>query len=246
MRLIFIRHAEPDYDRRTLTEKGFREAQCLKDRILRLDPYVAGYYSSPLERALLTAAPAMEALNKKPVVCDWLKEFSYMIKDPVTGRYPQVPWDFMPQYWTRQELFYDRDKWYEHEIFRSNPDYEPAVFAMRKGLDDILEKFGYTRCGGYYARDDEKTENDDDVTLVFFAHLGAGFEALGYLTGISPIVLKQTFFMAPSSVTVLNAEKRMPGAAMFRIQVLGDTGHLARCGEPVSGAGAFSSVIKDL
>ena len=29
MRLIFIRHGEPDYERDTLTEKGMKEAACL-------------------------------------------------------------------------------------------------------------------------------------------------------------------------------------------------------------------------
>ena len=33
MRLILIRHCEPDYMNNTLTPKGFREAEILKDRV---------------------------------------------------------------------------------------------------------------------------------------------------------------------------------------------------------------------
>ncbi len=33
MRLIFIRHAEPDYEHNTLTKKGFREAEILSNRV---------------------------------------------------------------------------------------------------------------------------------------------------------------------------------------------------------------------
>ena len=40
MRIIFIRHGEPDYDNNTLTEKGFREAELLKDRIVITIPVV--------------------------------------------------------------------------------------------------------------------------------------------------------------------------------------------------------------
>ena len=35
MRLVFVRHAEPDYENDSLTEKGFREAEILKERLKR-------------------------------------------------------------------------------------------------------------------------------------------------------------------------------------------------------------------
>ena len=37
MRLIFIRHAEPDYSIDSLTEKGWREAKLLAERVSRWD-----------------------------------------------------------------------------------------------------------------------------------------------------------------------------------------------------------------
>ena len=246
MRLIFVRHAEPDYAKHTLTEKGFREAQCIRDRIIGWDKDVACYYASPLERAILTAKPALDELGKEPVICSWLQEFAYMITDPTTGRYPQVPWDFMPQYWTVQEQFYDRKNWFEHEIFRTAPEYEKAVYALREGLDGILAQHGYVRSGDYYLADPAVTSGDDDKTLVFFAHLGANLEAVGYLLGIAPIILQQTFYTAPTSVTVLNAEKRTPGIAMFRAQMVGDTSHLKEHSEPVSLYGAFSSILQEV
>ena len=33
MRLLFIRHADPDYEHDTITDKGIREAGCLADII---------------------------------------------------------------------------------------------------------------------------------------------------------------------------------------------------------------------
>ena len=49
MRIIFIRHAEPDYEHNTLTPRGFREAELLSDRVPHWK--VDRFYSSPLERA---------------------------------------------------------------------------------------------------------------------------------------------------------------------------------------------------
>ena len=51
MRLIFIRHAEPDYSIDSLTEKGWREAKLLAERTKRWK--VDEFYCSPLGRATL-------------------------------------------------------------------------------------------------------------------------------------------------------------------------------------------------
>ena len=224
MRIIFIRHAEPDYEHNTLTPRGFREAELLSDRVPHWK--VDRFYSSPLERAKLTAEPSLRKMGRTAEIVDWMREFSYAIIDPITGK-RQVPWDFMPQYWTEQPQFFDKDEFYRHPLLQSAPEYEKAVLALRSGLDDILAEYGYHRKDSYYLADEEKTRGDDDTTIVFFAHLGANLEAVGYLLGISPVVLQQTIYLAPTSLCILNTEKRQagsipdaePGIAMFRAQV---------------------------
>ena len=49
MRLIFIRHGDPDYENDTLTEKGWREAKLLSERTKNWT--VDDIYVSPLGRA---------------------------------------------------------------------------------------------------------------------------------------------------------------------------------------------------
>ena len=256
MRLIFIRHAEPDYANNTLTERGFREAELLSERIPNWN--VEQFYSSPLRRAELTAEPSLKKLGRTLTTLDWMREFSYPILDPTTGR-RQVPWDFMPQFWTNEPQLLDKDDYYHHPILQSNPEFEPAVHALRDGLDALLSTYGYFRKDGYYYTDDSLTTGDDERTLVFFGHLGANFEAIGYLLGISPSVLKQAIYLAPTAVSILNAEKRQggdpegwnpaepdvgfPGIAMFRAQVIGDTTHLHDGGQPISPSGAFSGIF---
>ncbi len=237
MRIIFIRHAEPDYENNTLTTKGFREAEILSDRVTKWE--VDRFYSSPLPRAQLTGAPSLKKLGRELTVVDWMKEFYYPIDDPTTGRH-KVPWDFMPEYWTKQEQFYDYKTFDQHPLF--GEEYREAVAAMREGLDAILAEYGYTRQDDYYLCDEEKTKEDDNKTIVFFGHLGANLEAVGYLLNISPVILQQTLFLAPTAVSILNFEKRMPGRAMARAQVLGSTSHLEMAGEPLSRMGAFCDV----
>jgi broad specificity phosphatase PhoE len=248
MRIIFIRHAEPDYEHRTLTERGFQEARLLADRIPHWK--VDRFYVSPLERAKLTAEPSLRAMGRTAEVVDWMQEFSYPVVDPVTNQ-KKVPWDFMPQYWTREPLLYDKDNFYRHPLLQTNPDYEAAVRNLRSGLDSVLAEYGYHRKDGYYEAEEEKTRGDDDLTLVFFAHLGANLEAVGYLLGISPVVLQQSIYLAPTSLCILNTEKRqcgsipnkIPAIAMFRAQVLGDVGHLLKGGQSISESGSFARVF---
>lgn len=61
MRLIFIRHGEPDYVNDTLTEKGWREAELLAERISKWN--VTEFYCSPLGRAKDTASCTLKKMN---------------------------------------------------------------------------------------------------------------------------------------------------------------------------------------
>ena len=82
MRLIFIRHAQPDYSIDGLTEKGKKEAELLAKRTANWN--VDRFYCSPLGRARDTAAPTLKVHNKEAVICDWLQEFHYRVVDPYT------------------------------------------------------------------------------------------------------------------------------------------------------------------
>ena len=242
MRLVFVRHGEPDYERNSLTQKGFREAEYLKDRIKNWS--VDAFFTSPLERARLTAEPTLKYLNREAETLDWMKEFYFHLRDPITGK-THGPWDFYPEFWTEQDQLYDRDKWFRHGIFDSIPEYEQAVYRLRTGMDDLLKRYGFERTGRYYRFTDDLPVEEAEKTLVIFGHLGSDLEAVGYLLGISPLVLQQTIFLPASSVTVLNTEMRINRAAMFRAQCFGDVTHLIEAGEKLSRMGCFSTIMDE-
>ena len=239
MRIIFIRHAEPDYFNNTLTEKGFREAEILKARIAKWD--VDAFFTSPLKRAYLTGKPALDLLNREAEVLDWMKEFYFQLKDPITSE-PHGPWDFYPEFWTADDQLYDRDNWFRHKVFDTIPEYEDAVYKLRTGIDALLHRYGFDREGRLYRFSAELPLEKAEKTIVIFGHLGSNFEAIGYLLGISPLVLQQTIFLPASSITILNSEMRINRAAMFRAQCFGDVSHLIEAGEPLSRMGGFSSI----
>ena len=54
MNIYIIRHGDPDYEKDSLTEKGWREAELLSRRLCKIP--AKAYYVSPLGRARDTAS----------------------------------------------------------------------------------------------------------------------------------------------------------------------------------------------
>ena len=69
MKLMFVRHAEPDYKHDSLTLKGHREAQLLSLRLAKLD--VRDFYASPLGRAQETARYTLERTHRTAETLPW-------------------------------------------------------------------------------------------------------------------------------------------------------------------------------
>lgn len=236
MKILFIRHGDPDYEHDSLTAKGWKEAELLADRITKLD--VRDFYCSPLGRARDTAGVTLKRLHREAVVLEWLQEFPGWILDPDSGE-KRIAWDLMPSYWTKRMKLYDKDSWYLDPVMQTG-DVEEVYGRVTEGIDRLLEKYGYLRTGAYYRTDGGNTD-----TIVVFCHLGVQFAILSHLLGISAPVLWQGFFVAPTSVTTLVSEERRKGEVYFRCKALGDTSHLFKGDEPASNAGFFEEVWKN-
>ena len=231
MRLIIIRHGDPDYEKDSLTPKGWREAELLADRISKLD--VRGFYCSPLGRARDTAGVTLKRMGREAAVLDWLQEFPARILDPETGE-RRIAWDLMPSYWTERPVLYDKDGWVSDPLMRTG-DVKALSGNVADGLDSILEQHGYCRSGRIY-----RTAGGNRDTIVFFCHLGVECVMLSHLLGVSAPVLWHGLFLAPTSVTTLITEERREGEVWFRCLAIGDISHLYHGGEPISTSGLFA------
>lgn len=239
MRIILIRHAEPNYAIDSLTEKGFREAKLLAERVKNWK--VDRFFASPLGRAQDTASFSLEACHAEATTLDWLQEFYYPIREEGAEK-TRIAWDFMPAFFTKQNALHDKDAWMHTPLMQSG---ELAKYyeMVGEGLNGILAEYGYQACGGGLYAVDEKAKRD--ATIVFFCHLGVSFVMLSHLLGIATPALWQGFFVAPSSVTIAASEERIEGEAAFRVQVMGDTRHLYEGKEPISASGYFADAFQD-
>ncbi len=230
MKLLIVRHGEPNYEIDSLTEKGWREAGLLADRLCALP--VDEFYVSPLGRAQDTARETLRRLGREARVLDWLCEFRGTILEPQTGETTRA-WDLMPQYWTRCPEFWDMHAWRENALIatgNSGEIYDETV----AGLDALLAEHGYRREGCLY-----RTQANSDATIVLFCHFAVAMNMLSHLLRIPMHLLLHGFIMPPSSITTLVTEERLPGEVWFRCVGLGDTSHLYAAGEPVSCCGIY-------
>ncbi len=235
MRLLIIRHGDPDYANDTLTEKGHREAQLLAERLGQ--EKIDYFYSSPLGRARHTCDYVAKAHGKLADVTekDWLREFDCSLTLP-SGRERPIPWDMLPNEWMDNPTMYDKDGWYKQDFYEK-VEMERRVRYVTDGLDALLSKHGYTRDGEVY-----RTQKGNTDTVALFCHFGLETLLLSHLCGVSPIPLWHHFVALPTSVTTLYTEERRQGTAVFRCCGFGDTGHLYVGGETPSFSARFCEV----
>lgn len=230
MKLLLIRHADPDYAIDSLTQRGWREAGLLAERLARMD--ITDFYVSPMGRAKDTASLTLGRVGKEAIECKWLREFSPRIHRPDTEAEKNA-WDWLPQDWTLRDGFYRRDQWYLEEEMKEGKVKEEYDWVT-KGLDELLGNHGYVREGRFY-----RAERPNQDTLALFCHFGVGCVLLSHLIGASPMVLWHGFCAAPSSVTTVVTEERRKGIASFRVGAYGDTSHLYMYDEEPSFSARF-------
>lgn len=235
MKLLIVRHGDPDYEKDSLTEKGWREAALLAERLSKLK--ITDFYVSPLGRAKDTASLTLKKMGRTAAEFDWLREFPPQIRRPDAAPKKIIPWDWLPEDWTAEPAYFDKDAWSSTEIMKEGhvgEMYERVV----QGFDQILADHGYQRDGACY-----RTQKGNRDVLVFFCHFGVECVLLSHLMNVSPMILWHHFCAAPSSVTTIYTEERREGTAIFRAGSFGDISHLYAGGEEPAFAARFCEIF---
>ena len=233
MKILLVRHAEPDYAIDSLTPKGRIEAELLSLRLSKLTD-VEGVYCSPLGRAQDTARYTLEKTGWTCETLPWLREFYGKAFDAEKGQ-PCKTWDYAPRMWQSHPLFFTRD-WMKDPLYALGTVGQVWEETCQ-GLDAMLARHGFFREGPIY-----RCENNRQRTLILFCHFGIAMAMMAHLTEIPLPLLWQGMLMPPSSVTTLITEERTKGEVFFRCMGLGDIGHLDAAGEPFSTAGLYPEV----
>lgn len=237
MRILLIRHADPDYERDSLTETGWREAELLARRLER--EKLDFIYTSPLGRARDTASLTLKALGREAETLDWLREFQAPIWRPDDKEEMHICWDWLPADWLNDPLLYDAGRWFEHPVMAEG-NVKVEYDRVCAGLDELLAAHGYVREGHLY-----RAERANHDTLALFCHFGVGCVLLSRLLRVSPMVLWHGLCAAPASVTTVLTEERREGTASFRVWSYGDVSHILAAGETPSFSARFCECFTD-
>ena len=230
MKLLFVRHGDPDYSIDSLTPTGWKEAELLSHRMKQLD--VKAFYVSPMGRAKDTASLTLQAMGREAEEHAWLREFTVRMKKPNEDRFTPL-WDWLPEIWTKEPLFYDADNWFRSQLYAGLP-VEEEYRWVTENFDALLARHGYVRDGSTY-----KAVQPNEDTLVFFCHFGLECVLLSHLLHISPVLLWHGTCAAPTSVTTVNTEERREGTVHFRMSAFGDISHLYIAGQEPAFAARF-------
>ncbi|NBD27141.1 histidine phosphatase family protein [Paenibacillus glycinis] len=231
MKILLIRHAEPDYPNRTITAPGHLEAQALAEKLAgtRIDRI----YCSPLGRAQHTMRYTADALGMTPTTLPWTAELDgWYITEP-SGQ-STVAWN-VDHTWVREHRPYPSSSdWHERAPF-DHPSFKEKFRQLQDSSDAFFRSLGYERDGGRY-----RSASPNRETIAVFCHLGFGLAWLSHLLELPLSMVWSGFWIAPSSVTTVVMEERAHGWAAPRCYGVGDIGHLYRAGLPVSRAGLFA------
>lgn len=248
MRILWIRHGDPDYEKDSLTEKGFREAGLLASRIRELRP--GEIFVSPLGRAQATAACSLRELGQTAVTLPWLEEFPARVDPNLSedvrqiyrtelkiledGTYKKrIVWDMLPAVWSVNPDYFHPTDWRSTPVARCS-DMTARYDEVCRSLDDFLAERGYVREGAHY-----RVVKGNEDTVTFFCHFGITAVLLSHLWNCSPFLLLQMTAAAPTSVTEAVTEEREKGIAAFRTLRIGDISHLTAAGEVPSFSARF-------
>ena len=220
MRIVFVRHGEPDYERDCLTAKGVVQARAAAERLR--EEGIEEIFASPLGRAAETAAAASEALGLPVKTLDYMRELHWGSIDGTPIPADGHPWDLADRMATEGWDLTD-PAWREHPYFRNNLVVGEADHVAER-TDDWLRTLGYERAGAYYrcVRPDDRQK-----TVALFSHGGSSAAAMGRILNLTFPYACGLFHLEFTGITVIRLD-RTPGSSTLPCLELANDGRHIR------------------
>ena len=218
MRLILVRHGDPDYANDCLTGLGHKQAEAAAQRLV--PEGITRIYSSPMGRARQTAGYTARLLGLPIEVLDFMHEIGWGSDndDPVLRQ--GHPWSLADHMIAEEDFSFAGDNWKEHPAFKANRcnDY---LRLISESSDELLNSLGFAREGNRY-----RCTKENEETIALFAHGGSGACLLSRLLNLPFPYVCSVLAYGLTSVTILSFESR-PGELVFpRVELFGDMSHV--------------------
>ena len=216
MRIVFVRHGDPDYAHDCLTEKGLIQARQAAVRLR--EEGIEEIWSSPMGRAQQTAAAASEELGLPVKTLDFMHELNWGSTNGEPLFSNGHPWDIADEL-ARQNWNLNRADWAEHPYFKNNIVTE-NVRQVEEGIDRWLEGLGYVRDGFYYR---STLPDNRQRTVALFSHGGSSAAAMGHILNLPFPYVCALLHLEFTGITIIRMD-RNPGAVALPCLELGNDG----------------------
>ncbi|MCQ2385230.1 MAG: histidine phosphatase family protein [Clostridia bacterium] len=221
MYLYIVRHGKPNYDTGDLFPEGVRQAEAAAARLSREG--ITKIYSSPMPRALQTAAPLCEALKKESIVCPWAKELGKESKTTYPdGQKKTISLVDPTLLWSPANRLLSAE-----ETLKKVPSITENAFPERykeisDGLDGLLKEEGYLRTEeGFY-----QAVSPTDEHVALFCHVAMTRVMLSHLYSLPYTFLGALGQAHFTGITVLYFPTEKDALCLPYLISYGDIGHL--------------------
>ena len=203
MRIVFVRHGEPDYTHDCLTEQGKLQALAAAERLR--EEGIEEIFSSPLGRAAETAAATAELLKLPVKTLDYMRELHWGSTDGTPLPSDGHPWD-LADLLAGEGWDLTSPGWREHPYFRNNRVTENVDMVAQR-TDEWLLSLGYERNGAFYrcVRPDDRQK-----TVALFSHGGSSAAAMGHILNLPFPYACGLFHLEFTGITIIRLD-RNPG-----------------------------------
>jgi probable phosphoglycerate mutase len=219
MRLILVRHADPNYEKDCLTELGHKQAALAAKRLMNEE--IEKIYSSPMGRARQTAQAFSDKSGIKDIqILDFMKEIRYGLEDDLYNQ-NYSPWVVVDRMAAEGQNLQDTD-WDKLPAFIDNTA-TVDIKKVQASTDAWLETLGYKREGLYY----KNIQNDDQQhTYALFSHGGSSTALLSHIFNIPFTMLCATLHIPHTGITILRFDRTPGKIAIPVIELMNDGNHL--------------------
>ena len=219
MRIIFVRHGEPDYARDCLTEEGRKQAAAAAERLA--GEGISEIYASPCGRAFETASSTASLLGLPVTILDYMHEISWGGPGIACNGHPWTLGDRMLE----EGFDFQHRDWRKHPYFDGNvaSDYYQEIALQ---FDALLMKHRYRHENRRFL-----CEEGTDKTIALFSHGGSGACVLAHLLNLPFPYVASVMPYDFTSIIILNFAVQ-EGAYVFpRLELFNDCAHIQKSAE---------------
>ena len=219
MRIIFVRHGEPDYAHDCLTEMGKLQAVDAAERLR--NEGIEEIYSSPLGRAAETAEATAKLLKRPVQTLDYMLELHWGSIDGTPIPSNGHPWD-LADLMAEEGWDLTNPGWREHPYFKNNQVTANADMVAEK-TDEWLRSLGYEREGAFYrcVRPDNRQK-----TVALFSHGGSSAAAMGHILNLPFPYACGLFHLEFTGITIIRLDRNPGSRRLPCLELANDGRHI--------------------